>query len=218
MKRVPARVRLSLMVVGSLALTAIVLAVVLSRTQARDTPVGKDGWAGAISPAIPAQDFSLRDQDGRRATLSQYRGQNVILTFLYSTCQDTCPVTASTIRAALDDLGTDVPALAVSVDPANDTPLNAKRFLLKRSINGRMRFLLGTQAQLAPVWKEYGVLPQRPGKPTADPAFAHSARIVLIDRQGRQCVAFPIEQATAEGIAHDLRRLQTEPCPAGRAG
>ena len=202
------------MVVGSIALVAIVLAVVLSRTQAQDTPVGQDGWAGAISPAMPAQDFSLRDQDGKRASLAQYRGQNVLLTFLYSTCQDTCPVAASTIRAALDELGTDVPTLAVSVDPANDTPLNARRFLLKRSVNGRMRFLLGSEAQLAPVWKAYGVLPQRPGKPTADPEFAHSARIVLIDRQGRQCIAFPMEEATPEGIAHDLRKLQTEPCPA----
>lgn len=206
------------MVVGSIALVAIVLVVVLSRTQAQDEPpLGQDGWAGAISPDIPAKDFTLRDQDGRPASLKQYRGRNVILTFLYSTCQDTCPVTASTIRTALDDLGTDVPALAVSVDPANDTPLSARKFLLKRSVNGRMRFLLGTQAELAPVWKAYGVLPQRPGKPTADPAFAHSARIVLIDRRGRQCVAFPIEQATPEGIAHDLRRMQAEPCPNGRA-
>ena len=205
------------MVVGSIALVAIVLVVILSRTQAEEAPLGQDGWAGAISPDIPAQDFTLRDQDGKVASLKQYRGRNVILTFLYSTCQDTCPVTASTIRTALDDLGTDVPALAVSVDPANDTPLSARKFLLKRSVNGRMRFLLGTQAQLAPVWKAYGVLPQRPGKPTADPAFAHSARIVLIDRRGRQCVAFPIEQATPEGIAHDLRRMQAEPCPNGRA-
>jgi protein SCO1 len=211
----PARLRLTLMVVGSLALVAIVLVIVLARTSASDGQVQPDGWAGAIRPVIPAQDFTLKDQDGRTASLRQYRGQNLILTFLYSTCQDTCPITASTIRGALDDLGHDVPALAVSVDPANDTSESAKKFLLARHVNGRMRFLLGTTAQLTPVWKSYGIAPQRPGKPTTDPAFAHSAYILLIDRRGRQCIGFPVEKATSDGIAHDLRKLQTQACPAG---
>ncbi len=206
----PARIRLMLMVVGTIALVAIVLVVVLMRADADNTPqLGRDGWAGAVSPpGVPVRDFALRDQDGRLQTLRRYRGRIVILTFLYSTCQDTCPVAASTIRAALDDLPRDVPVLAVSVDPRNDTPQSAKRFLLRRSVNGRMQFLLGTQAQLAPVWRAYGVKPQLPGSPSTDPRYEHSARILLLDRTGRQRIAFPITQATPEAIAHDIRRLQ----------
>ncbi len=205
------RLRLTLMVLGTLALAAIATVVLVSANSRSDGPqVGQDGWAGSLRPAIPPQDFTLRDQDGRPASLHQYRGQDVILTFLYSTCQDTCPVTASTIRGALDDLGHDVPTLAVSVDPKGDTPLSAKSFLLRRHVNGRMRFLLGTEAQLAPVWKAYGIAPQRPGKPASDPAFAHSAYILLIDRHGRQRIGFPSQQATSEDIAHDLRRLEAE--------
>jgi protein SCO1/2 len=168
----------------------------------RAPALGTSGFAGSLRPAVPPQDFTLRDQDGRRVSLSDFRGQVVVLTFMYSTCQDTCPVTATQIRGALDDLGHDVPALAVSVDPANDTPASARTFLFKRSLTrDRMRFLLGTRAQLAPVWNAYGIQPQGNG-------FEHSAYVLLIDRRGRQRVSFPIDQLTPEGLTHDIRKLE----------
>jgi protein SCO1 len=162
------------------------------------------GFQGAIRPqGIPPIKFALKDQNGKVATLDQYRGQPVILTFMYSTCKDTCPLTAQQIRGALDQLGRDVPTLAISVDPANDTPLNAKRFINQQSLTGRMRFLLGDRSQLAPIWKAYGIAPQ--GK-----AFDHSAYVVLVDAQGVQRVGWPTEKLNPEGLAHDLRVLEGE--------
>jgi len=160
-------------------------------------------FAGALRPpGVPSEDFSLVDQDGKPASLAGYRGQVVLLTFMYSTCKDTCPLQADQIRGALDELGGDAPpALTVSVDPANDTPDRARRFLLRHALTGRMRFLLGTRAQLAPVWRAYGVQPQ--GK-----AFDHSAYVLLIDRRGRQRIGFPLNQLTPEGLAHDIRLLR----------
>ena len=124
----------------------------------------------------------------------------MILTFMYSTCKDTCPLTAQQIRGALDQLGQDVPTLAISVDPANDTPLNARRFVNRQGLTSRMRFLLGTRAQLAPIWKAYGIEPQTK-------AFDHSAYVVLVDRNGIQRVGWPVDKLTPEGLAHDLRLL-----------
>jgi protein SCO1 len=159
------------------------------------------GWAGAQrSPDIPVKDFDLRDQDGRRASLAEYRGRPVVLTFLYSTCEDTCPLQAQTIRGALDDLGEDVPVLAVSVDPANDTQDRARRFLVKQHMTGRMRFLVGSRRALAPVWRDYGIQPQGAG-------FEHSAYVLLIDGRGRQRIAFPADKLTSDGLVHDLRKL-----------
>ena len=203
----PARLRLALMVAATLVLAACA-GVLLFAGGDDDATAGAGGaFAGAQRPAIPPQDFTLRDQDGRRVRLSAYRGRVVVLTFLYSTCRDTCPVTASQIRGALDALGSDVPAFAVSVDPANDTPQSAKRFLLDRRLSGgRMRFLLGTRAQLAPVWRAYGISPQ--GDEGDDGAFEHSAYVLLIDRRGRQRVSFPFDKLTPEGLAGDIRRLQ----------
>jgi protein SCO1/2 len=111
-------------------------------------------------------------------------------------------VTATTIRGALDELDHDVPALAVSVDPAHDTPDTAEAFLVKEGVSaGRMRFLMGTRAQLAPVWRDYGIQPQGQG-------FEHSAYVLLIDKTGRQRVSFPVAQLTDRALAHDIRRLE----------
>lgn len=194
------RVRLTLMLVATLVLVAALAIVVFSGGSKSQGP----GFQGALRPpGIPPISFALKDQNGKVASLSQYRGEPVILTFMYSTCKDTCPLTAQQIRGALDQLGQDVPTLAISVDPANDTPLNAKRFVNQQSLTGRMRFLLGDQAQLAPIWKAYGIRPQ--GK-----AFDHSAYVVLVDAKGVQRVGWPTEKLSPEGLAHDLRVLEDE--------
>jgi protein SCO1 len=195
----PARVRIALFVTATLVLLGAAAMTLFARPTEPATPAG---FAGATRPDIPPQDFRLRDQDGRTVTLRQFRGRPVVLTFLYTTCRDTCPLTATQIRGALDDLGHDVPALAVSVDPVNDTPERARRFLFQRGLSqDRMRFLLGTRAQLRPIWRAYGVRPQ-------GAEFEHTATVVVIDGRGRQRVGFPVAQLVPEDLAHDIRRLE----------
>lgn len=198
----PARARFALMLTATFVLVAA-LAIVLfgpSSSQTRTT----GGYEGARRPAIPPQDFTLRDQDGERVRLSDFRGEPVVVTFLYTTCEDTCPTTASTIRSALQSAGDeDTPVLAVSVDPANDTEARARQFLVDRRLTGRMRFLLGTKAELEPVWKAYAIQPQTEH-------FEHSAYVLLVDAQGRQKVSFPFDKLTTDGLSHDLRLLRAE--------
>src|SRR3954447_14920716 len=154
----PARVRLTLILAATLVLLGALGVVLLA--EGKDQPSGP-GFQGALQPPrIPPQDFTLRDQDGRRVRLSDYRGRPVLVTFMYSTCRDTCPLTAQQIRGALDDVGSDVPALAISVDPVNDTRLNARRFVNRQGLTKRMRFLLGDRARLQPIWDAYGIQPQ----------------------------------------------------------
>ena len=166
---------------------------------AAERPAG--AFAGALRPpAAWAPQFRLRDQDGRPVAMAEYRGRTVVMTFVYSHCEDTCPAQIQSIRGALDRLGRDVPVLAVSVDPRNDTRASARRFLLRQHVTGRMRFALGSRAQLAPVWRGYGIAPQR-GR------LDHSAYVVLVDGAGRQRVGFPAARLTPEDLAADLRRL-----------
>jgi protein SCO1/2 len=203
------RLRLALMVAGTLVLVSALAVVLLTRPDDGPAPQGSD-FAGSLRPAIPPADFTLRDEVGRRVSLADFRGQVTVLTFLYTTCEDTCPVTATTIRGALDDLGHDVPALAVSVDPANDTERSAQRFLSERRLaGGRMRFLLGDRAQLAPVWDAYGIKPQ-------GEHFEHSAYVLLVDQAGRQRVSFPVARLTSEALVHDIRALEAEASTAPR--
>ena len=189
-----------------IAVFSLGLIVVAAPRENDDDGIATAGtrFEGAVMPkGLKAPDFSLENQDGERISMRDFRGQPVIVTFLYTTCEDTCPVTATTIRGALDDLGRDVPALAVSVDPANDTPARARRFLSERRMTGRMRFLLGDRVALSGVWDAYGIRPQGED-------FEHSARVVLVDRAGRQRVSFPVSQLTSEGLVHDIRRLEAE--------
>src|SRR5512145_243076 len=45
-----------------------------------------------------APDFQLRDQSGVLISLLDFRGKVVVLTFMDSTCKDTCPLTATQFR------------------------------------------------------------------------------------------------------------------------
>ena len=198
----PARLRLTLVVAVVCLVAALAAFVLLGRSGGEPvSAAGPTGLHGGLRPPqARAIDFRLRDQDGRPATMDEYRGRTVVVTFMYSTCQDTCPLTAQQIRGALDDLGHDVPVLVVSVDPAGDTPLHVKRFLVKQHLVGRMRYLVGTRAQLAPVWRAYGIQPQGQG-------YEHTASTVVDDGAGRQRLGYLTEQLTPEGLAADLRTL-----------
>jgi protein SCO1 len=158
-------------------------------------------WQGAIRPpGARLPDFELTSQDGRLVTAAGLRGKPLVVTFLYSTCKDTCPAQVRSIRGALDRLGHDVRVVGVSVDPANDTPDRAKTFLIDQAMRGRMDFLLGTRAQLAPVWKAFGIAPQTKGRD-------HSSYTVIVDGAGRQRIGFPADQLTSSRLAADLSHL-----------
>jgi protein SCO1 len=116
-----------------------------------------------IPPPEPARDFNLRNQDGHRTTLAQGRGKVIILTFLYSTCRDLCPAQAADIIGAIGRLGDRAGGLlvyGVSVDPVGDTPRRARAFLKKYGVyGGPVHYLVGTRAELSPVWHNYGIVP-----------------------------------------------------------
>jgi protein SCO1/2 len=193
---VPQRVRLVLMAVVAMTFAGFAGAYLAAgRTPHRLTADRFRGYVRPPGARVPA--YSLTDQDGRRVTGTQ---GVTIYAFIYSHCRDTCPLEVQQIRGALDDIGHDVPVVGVSVDPAHDTRQSARAFLTRQFMTGRMDFLLGTQAELAPVWRAFGIQPQTKGR-------AHSAGIVVVDGQGRQRIGFPESQLTPEALTSDLRRL-----------
>jgi protein SCO1 len=198
---VHARILIALFLVALFALGAVVLAA-----DSNDKPEigGGKEFEGAVMPAgVRAPDFTLRNQDGKPVSMRALRGRPVIVTFLYTTCDDTCPAQAQTVRGALDDLGEDVPALAIAVDPARDTAARARAFLAKARALGRIDFVLGSRAELAPLWKRFFIRPQSINQ-------EHQARFTLVDKKGFQRIGFPGDQATPETLAHDVRLLEQE--------
>jgi protein SCO1/2 len=168
------------------------------------TNAPQSAFDGALlPPGVRAPNFKLKDEKGRTLTMSEYRGKPVVVTFLYSHCHDTCPIQAQQIKGALDQLGHNLPALAISVDPSGDTPKSVARFDAEQGVTGRIRWVLGRESQLRPLWEGYHTTSQLP-------QTEHMARLVLVDKRGFQRIGYPSNQVTPERLAHDLRLLEKE--------
>jgi len=187
------------------AVAAAVAAVCWAAATAGATsPHDRFGGATLEQPtAMP--DFALRDQNGRTVALSAQRGKLVLLTFLYTHCPDVCPLTAQNLNLAVKALGPDrdrVRVLAVSVDPAGDTPASVRKFVRDHRLSSQFHYLTGTRAQLAPVWRAYQVA----SVPHAMGDVDHTLYVVLADRSGKGRVIYD-STVHADTVAHDLRLL-----------
>jgi protein SCO1/2 len=155
--------------------------------------------------ALPAPGFQLTDQLGQSISLGQFRGHPVVLTFLYTHCPGECPLVAEKLRTMLVQLGgqgSGVAILAVSVDPRGDDQAAAQSFSQKHQMLHRWHFLIGTQAQLQPVWSAYHVAVA----PGANGSIAHTLGMYVIDQQGRERVYLGGDFGPAT-LAADLRVL-----------
>ena len=194
------RLLLALFLIGLFAIGAAAYAIVEGDEDGADLTY--EGFAGSRLPeGVRAPAFRLTDDSEEPIAMSDFRGDPVIVTFLYTHCQDTCPAAAQQVKGALNDLGHDVPSIAIAVQPSRDTPASARAFLSKQRMLGRMRFVLGERSELSPIWRGYAIRPQSASE-------EHQARIVLVDDRGFQRIGFPVDQATPERIAHDVRMLE----------
>jgi protein SCO1 len=201
---VNARVLIALFLVAVFAFGAVLLAARSRDDGGGDVATAGSRFQGAVMPdGLRAPDFKLRNQDGERVSMRDLRGDPVLVTFLYTNCDDTCPAQAQTVRGALDELGEDVPALAVAVDPPRDTPESARAFLAEQRATGRLDFVLGSRSELRPLWNGFFIAPQTVTQ-------EHQARFTLVDKRGFQRVGYPGFEATPERLAHDLRILRAE--------
>ena len=165
-----------------------------------------------IEPTRPAPEIALQNYTGQRVRLSQFHGRAVLLTFLYDHCRDTCPLIASELHTALEMLGAkahDVQVIAVSVDTIGDTPESVSQFLAVHQMTGRMDYLIGTQQELAPVWKAYGIRVEAFPDPSEVPehrTITHTAIVYGITANGQLLTAYSAFLKPKD-IAHDVPLL-----------
>lgn len=178
-----------------------------------------------VTPPMPTYDFTLRDERNRQVRLSDFRGKAVALTFLYTHCPDACPLTAQKLhqtRRQLGDLASRVAFLAVSVDPAGDTPEAVRAFLAAHQVDGELSYLTGSFVDLQRVWGYFLVASDAkdpaanarsgagPAKPPSSPGFVgHSSIVHVIDPSGNLRVFLPGD-FDPKDLSTDLRILIAE--------
>ena len=207
------------LLIAALGAAGAAAAVVMARVSAPTLQ------GAVVTPPMPTYDFSLRDERDRQVRLSDFRGKAVALTFLYTHCPDACPLTAQKLhqtRRQLGDLGSRVAFLAVSVDPAGDTPEAIRAFLSAHQVDGELSYLTGPFADLQRVWGYFLVTSDatdpganpRPGAGAAKSASSpglvgHSSIVHVIDPSGNLRVFLP-GNFDPKDLSTDLRVLIAE--------
>lgn len=154
----------------------------------------------------PAPGFDLVNQNGRRVRLADLRGHTVVLTFLFTSCTDVCPMLVHTLQQVERQLSAPerdkVRFVGISIDARRDTPTQLKKFMGQRGLGqGRWLLLTGAVEPLTRVAEDYGVV-VRPA-PRGD--FVHNSVFVVIDPQGIERVEFHGVTTPPQEIAAAVR-------------
>lgn len=153
--------------------------------------------------------FHLVERNGKEINLAQLRGTIWIADFIYTNCNDTCPLQTAEM-AKLQEKTKDRPELRLvsfSVDPEKDTPAVLSRYADRfRADATRWLFITGPKDQITRLVREgfrLGAASAARGGADAD-VILHSTRFVLVDKQARIRGYYDSRDAEA------LRRLRKD--------
>jgi cytochrome oxidase Cu insertion factor (SCO1/SenC/PrrC family) len=169
---------------------------------------GQAVWAEG---ARAAPGFTLRNQEGRMVSLRSLRGRVVLLTFLDSRCTTLCPIEGALLRRVQDAAspGRRPAIVVVSVDPT-DTPGSVRAFVDHRARwTGRWDWLMGTKAELKPIWRTYGIEVKAIRRHLAGVTYtdiAHTAALYVIDPAGYERSGYLMPFLPAQ-VIDDVRAL-----------
>jgi len=153
-------------------------------------------------------DFSLIERSGRRVTRADLLGRVWIANFIYTECQETCPLQSARMARLQAEFAAEeaVRFVSITVDPERDTPAVLARYAERYGADPvRWLFLTGEKRHIYRLAKEgfrLGVVDPDDqaaaggllGLLTPHPALAthgskglviHSSRFVLVDRRAR---------------------------------
>jgi len=173
----------------------------------------KKGEIGRRESSTPAPSFVLVDQSGKAFHFNPATGKLLLVTFVYTTCPDVCPLftakLASIQRTLEEEKRDDYLLLTITTDPARDTPAKMKAYAQAFHADfQRWHFLSGNREALAQVWKDFGVTV----KDLGNGQIQHTNLTTLIDPQGVRRVDYYGDKWQEKEILKDLARLrQTRP-------
>lgn len=105
--------------------------------------------------------FTLESADGELWSLDDQEGKVVILVFMFTRCDNTCPVTSQNVKSVQDALTEEelemISFVSVTVDWRNDSPSKLKNWT--EDFGYDWPHLTGAKEYLDPVYENYGVFP-----------------------------------------------------------
>ena len=152
-------------------------------------------------------DFALLDPEGKRRSLSEFRGKVVVLNFGYTHCPDVCPTTLADFASALKKLGSDaklVQVLFVTVDPKRDTPELLRNYV--PAFDPTFIGLRGDERTTENVTKAFHIYAKADAPKDGTYLVQHSAQSFVFDRSGKLRLVVGYGLAP-EKIAADLKIL-----------
>jgi protein SCO1/2 len=167
-------------------------------------PAASEGDSRLAVIRTPA-DFTLTTQDGKPFRLSDLRGQIVLVSFIFTTCNGTCPATThrmSRVAQALE--GEKVHLVSITLDPKRDTPAVLRDYMRLYDVDAkRWTFLTGSSQEIDKVLADWGMW-VRPG---AGGQLDHPSRVFLLDRRGRVREIYNLEFFRPAWVREDVKLL-----------
>lgn len=171
----------------------------------------EDDKHARLSKIGPAPEFTLTNQDGKSLSLASLRGKVAVVTFIYASCTDTCPLLTAKMAGIQKRLGSDfgsrVYFVSVTVDPERDTPEVLGRYARAHGADpGGWAFLTGSLVQIREVSRSYGIYVKKQERGDVDHTFLTS----IIDQEGTLRVQYLGVRFDPEEMLQDIRSLLQE--------
>jgi protein SCO1/2 len=148
----------------------------------------------AFPPPAPKLDdrgvvpeVALVDQAGKPMSTADMRGQITIVAFIFTRCDTVCPTVGMRLSRLQDltaDVGDRVKILALSVDPANDTPAMLAAWGAKFHADpARWRLATGVPAVVRDLVTRTFTMGMTPNgtTPSGAPDIVHTQHFILVD-------------------------------------
>lgn len=169
-------------------------------TAFRGTDISHEKFGGALE---------LKDHNGVKRSLKDFRGKWVVLFFGYTHCPDVCPTTLSDTAEALKlmtpEQAKQVQVIWVSVDPERDTPNMLRDYVTY--FNPGFLSMTGTEAEIAKAASDFRIVYRRHVTTgVSGYLIDHTAGSYVIDPNGKLRLLLPFA-IPAPDMAHDLRLL-----------
>jgi len=194
---------------GKLIATGLLLLTVLAGPAISQVPgPPKRGAVGRKAVEMPVPDFTLMDQDNRPFHVRSLRGKVTLVTFIYATCSDVCPLLTAKfagIQRKLKSQGlNDYFLLGITTDPEADTPKVLGSYGRRFGADFHSwAFLTGDKKEMSEVWRLFGVRVNKRGKGLVD----HTGFTTVIDRQGIRRIDYYGDSWTEKEVLKDIAEL-----------